>query len=184
MKKVKNIILISLFTLNSACITAFAEPTVTVSLPQDIQTRKLIVNLAVIAIAMLSYYFSKFIMYHFGDIKNNIRQFMSKKGYRQSSSSRDNYKKKQYEIKRRQQQLNDHMQHQNLSDEALQRDMEEMQRLQNEWAMQEAIKSVTPFDMGGYVQGDGFNPSDTMAADFQRDQMNSMNDMNNMGGMF
>ena len=58
---------------------------------------------------------------------------------------------------------------------------EEMQRQQNEWAMEEARKSVTPFDMGGYVQGDGFNPSDTMAADAQREQMNQMNDMNDMG---
>lgn len=30
------------------------------------------------------------------------------------------------------------------------------------------------------MQGDGFNPSDTMAADAQR-QMDNMNNMNNMG---
>jgi|GEM_PF-2453344 len=58
---------------------------------------------------------------------------------------------------------------------------EEIERQQNEWAMEEARKSVTPFDIGGYVQGDGFNPSDTMAADAQREQMDQMNDMNNMG---
>lgn len=60
---------------------------------------------------------------------------------------------------------------------------EEILRQQNEWAMEEACKSVTPFDMGGYVQGDGFNPSDTMATDAQREQMNQMNDMNNMNNM-
>ena len=54
---------------------------------------------------------------------------------------------------------------------------EEMQRQHDEWTMEEGRKSVTPFDMGGYVQGDGFNPSDTMAADAQREQMNQMNDM-------
>lgn len=57
---------------------------------------------------------------------------------------------------------------------------EEMQRQQNEWAAEEARKAVTPFDHGGYMQGDGFNPSDTMAADAQREQMNNMNNM----GMF
>lgn len=58
---------------------------------------------------------------------------------------------------------------------------EEMQRQNDEWAMEESRKAVTPFDMGGYVQGDGFNPSDTMAADMQREQMNQMNNMNDMG---
>ena len=57
---------------------------------------------------------------------------------------------------------------------------DEMQRQQNEWAAEEARKAVTPFDHGGYMQGDGFNPSDTMAADAQR-QMDNMNNMNNMG---
>lgn len=41
---------------------------------------------------------------------------------------------------------------------------------------QEALKAVTPFDHGGYVQGPGFNPSDTMAHDQMNQQMNSMND--------
>ena len=47
-----------------------------------------------------------------------------------------------------------------------------------DFAMNEAMKAVTPFDMGGYVQGPGFNPSDTMA----HNAMNDMNNMNNMGG--
>ena len=58
-------------------------------------------------------------------------------------------------------------------------------------AMEESRKAVTPFDHGGYVQGDGFNPSDTMAADAarqaQQDAMGTMNpptDMNNPTGMF
>ena len=47
----------------------------------------------------------------------------------------------------------------------------------NRQAMEEGWKSVTPFDHGGYVQGPGFNPSDTAAQ--------QMNDMNNMNmGMF
>lgn len=64
--------------------------------------------------------------------------------------------------------------------------MEESRRAMEEsrWAMEESLKSVTPFDFGGYVQGDGFNPSDTMAADAQRQEMNDMNNhMNDMGGM-
>lgn len=61
--------------------------------------------------------------------------------------------------------------------------MDEMNRQQMEWAMEECRKAGTPFDQGGYMQGYGFNPSDTMAADMQH-QMDSMNNMNNMGGMF
>lgn len=41
-------------------------------------------------------------------------------------------------------------------------------------AMEESLKAVTPFDHGGYVQGDGFNPSDTMAADSFRSMDNHM----------
>ncbi|MCY6369515.1 hypothetical protein [Clostridium ganghwense] len=76
----------------------------------------------------------------------------------------------------------------------------------NRWATEEAIKSVTPFDMGGYVQGSGFNPSDTMQQEaidqmnqmqqqmqteqmnqqqqmqMQQDQMNQMQMMNQMNG--
>lgn len=61
---------------------------------------------------------------------------------------------------------------------------QEINRQNMENIMEEGRKSVTPFDMGGYLRGDGFNPSDTMAADMQREQMNQMNDMNNMNNMF
>lgn len=37
------------------------------------------------------------------------------------------------------------------------------------WAMDESMKSVTAFDHGGYVQGAGFNPSDTMAHQMNQD---------------
>lgn len=57
---------------------------------------------------------------------------------------------------------------------------DEMNRQFNDWSIEESKKAVTPFDHGGYVQGDGFNPSDTMAADTQREQLNQMNNMNNM----
>ncbi len=57
---------------------------------------------------------------------------------------------------------------------------DEMNRQFNDWSMEESRKAVTPFDHGGYVQGDGFNPSDTIAADAQREQLNQMNNMNNM----
>ena len=57
---------------------------------------------------------------------------------------------------------------------------QEMNRLNLEHLMEEGRKAVTPFDMGGYLRGDGFNPSDTMAADMQREQMNQMHQMNNM----
>lgn len=62
---------------------------------------------------------------------------------------------------------------------------DEMDRQFNEWSMEESRKAVTPFDHGGYMRGEGFNPSDTMAAEANRqmDSMNHMNDFNNMGGM-
>ena len=44
----------------------------------------------------------------------------------------------------------------------------------SQWAMDESLKAVTPFDYGGYVQGPGFNPSDT----FAHDSMNHMDHMN------
>lgn len=40
-----------------------------------------------------------------------------------------------------------------------------------ELGMHESLKGVTPFDHGGYVQGPGFNPSDTLAHDMQQHQM-------------
>ncbi len=55
----------------------------------------------------------------------------------------------------------------------------EFVRQSTEFAMNEAMKAGTPFDHGGYMQGVGFNPSDTAAQ-----QMNDMNNMGNMGGMF
>ena len=68
-----------------------------------------------------------------------------------------------------QQQMHDQMMQQQMNDQFNQQMMQQ--------TMDESWKSVTPFDHGGYVQGDGFNPSDTMAS--------QMNDMNNMNmGMF
>lgn len=71
-----------------------------------------------------------------------------------------------------QQQMNDEMNRQTQ-----QQMNDEFNRQAMEQTMNEGWKSVTPFDHGGYVQGAGFNPSDTAAQ--------QMNDMNNMNmGMF
>jgi len=67
---------------------------------------------------------------------------------------------------------------QRLVDENMQnqqRLLEEQQRLFDQWTMEEANKSVTPFDHGGYVQGYGFNPSDTAAQDMHQQQMQDFN---------
>lgn len=49
------------------------------------------------------------------------------------------------------------------------------------WAMDESLKAVTPFDHGGYVQGPGFNPSDTFAYDSMNHNMDNMHSgMDNM----
>lgn len=47
--------------------------------------------------------------------------------------------------------------------------------------MDESLKAVTPFDHGGYVQGPGFNPSDTFAYDSMNHNMDNMHSgMDNM----
>jgi hypothetical protein len=50
----------------------------------------------------------------------------------------------------------------------------------NRFSMEEGMRSVTPFDHGGYVMGNGFNPSDTVAFEHQNSQVdhsfNTMND--------
>lgn len=57
--------------------------------------------------------------------------------------------------------VQDHIQNTYLA-----QDIGDMNNLQfqqfTQWAMDESLKAVTPFDHGGYVQGPGFNPSDTM----------------------
>lgn len=73
------------------------------------------------------------------------------------------------------------MDHQNFMDQENQRQV-----------IDESWKSVTPFDYGGYIQGIGFNPSDTMAFEAmeqmndmmqQMDMMNQMDHMNQMNDM-
>lgn len=70
--------------------------------------------------------------------------------------------------------MNQHMQmHMQAHNDALMQHMQMNNDIAMQHAMDEAMRSVTPFDHGGYVQGYGFNPSDTMAQD-------SFNQMNNM----
>lgn len=194
MRNLRKFVFSGMLMLNAFCTSAFAYVEKSVALPEDVNTRKLIVNLVVIAVGLVSYYFTKFIMYHVGDVRANIDSYMVRKNYRKVNSNRDKYKKMNYDMQNMRRMREQMMQQQNLSNEEMQRQMEEMQRQmedsqrqmeemqrqQNEWATEEARKAVTPFDHGGYMQGDGFNPSDTMAADAQR-QMDNMNNMNNMG---
>ena len=66
--------------------------------------------------------------------------------------------------------------HMQAHNDALMQHMQMNNDMAMQQAMNEAMRSVTPFDHGGYVQGYGFNPSDTMA----QDSFNQMNNMNNM----
>lgn len=66
--------------------------------------------------------------------------------------------------------------HMQAHNDALMQHMQMNNDIAMQQAMNEAMRSVTPFDHGGYVQGYGFNPSDTMA----QDSFNQMNNMNNM----
>ncbi len=102
--------------------------------------------------------------------KKNIRQMMSQ--YRGQSRQGKGYSRSNY---RRNYGTSDNS-HQ-MQDEFNRQTQQQMQDEFNRQAMEESIKAVTPFDHGGYVQGAGFNPSDTAAQ--------QMNDMNNMNmGMF
>lgn len=47
------------------------------------------------------------------------------------------------------------------------------------FTMEESLKSVLPFDYGGYLLGEGVNPSDTMVAEMNNIMMNDMNNMMN-----
>mgnify|MGYP000282741410 CR=1 FL=1 len=57
--------------------------------------------------------------------------------------------------------------------EAITQQLFEQQQEIIQQTMREGIKSVLPFDFGGYVQGPGFNPSDTMMQ-MQNDMVNPM----------
>lgn len=62
---------------------------------------------------------------------------------------------------------------QTMQQQAMNQQILEQQLLnqQIQHTMNEGIKAVTPFDLGGYVQGPGFNPSDTMAHDNMMNHM-------------
>ena len=71
---------------------------------------------------------------------------------------------------------NDHMNEQAIQN--MHRQMVEQQTMQQQavnrhiqQAMNEGIRAATPFDLGGYVQGPGFNPSETMAHTNMMNQM-------------
>ncbi|MDD4804561.1 MAG: hypothetical protein PHN69_05245 [Candidatus Pacebacteria bacterium] len=85
---------------------------------------------------------------------------------------------------------------QRLFEEEHQRIFNEMQNQQaiDFWALDETIKTGTPVDEGGYMHGYGFNPSDTMAEDANKEQeqlqtqldqqindINNANNSNNFG---
>ena len=54
----------------------------------------------------------------------------------------------------------------------------------NQFAMDEGFKIVTPFDHGGYVMGNGFNPSDTMAFEASQQMDHSFNHANDSMSSF
>lgn len=71
------------------------------------------------------------------------------------------------------------MQTEFLNNQLQQLEIENFNRMAMEFAMNESMKAVLPFDDGGYLLGEGFNPSCTMMAE----SMNMMNDLNNMNMM-
>lgn len=76
MRNIKKTIFSGMFMLIAFCTSVFADVEKTVALPKDVQTRKLIVNLVVIAVGLFSYYFTKFLMYHVGDVRANIDSYI------------------------------------------------------------------------------------------------------------
>ena len=184
MKKVKIFALTMLLMLNSVCAFAAND-----AIPdKQLQHRLFIVVCIALGVVLLYHYFKKFIIYRVGDLKENIHNEMVKKGkvknktYNNAEMNR--FKNRQNSIQAEIYRLQNELNQQNLNQmeiERLQQELDQQMLNQeaNRLAMEESMRAVTPFDMGGYVQGYGLNPSDTMAGDAQMN-MNNMNDM----GMF
>ena len=149
MKKIPFALIVSL----SATVTAFAE-----DMSEElayIPVNNTIVLIAAVILLVGVVGISAFNGYAYN--KKNLRKMLSQyaKQSRMKNGVHSNANSYQH----------DQMMQQQMNDEI------------NRQFMEESMKSVTPFDHGGYVQGPGFNPSDTAAQ--------QMNDMNNMNmGMF
>ena len=89
MRNIMKKALCAAFLALTFCGRAFAEPAGTVTLSQSMQTRKLIVNLVVVAAVLLVYYGKKMKMYRTGDVKANIAAYMAQKNYGKRESCRD-----------------------------------------------------------------------------------------------
>ncbi len=145
--------------------TVLAENTVGSNELQIIEVKPglLLISVIIVLIGVVAVSIANYIAYRKTNLKDLIAQYSAKanRSHSHSNNRNHNHYNDNGEFNRQmQQQMND-----------------EMNRQMMEQAMEEGRKSVTPFDHGGYVQGAGFNPSDTAAQ--------QMNDMNNMNmGMF
>lgn len=156
MKKIPFALIVSL----SATVTAFAE-----DMSEElayIPVNNTIVLIAAVILLVGVVGISAFNGYAYN--KKNLRKMLSQYAKQSRMKNGVHSNAKRYNPDNNSYQ-HDQMMQQQMNDEI------------NRQFMEESMKSVTPFDHGGYVQGPGFSPSDTAAQ--------QMNDMNNMNmGMF
>lgn len=140
----------------------------------------LIISAVILLVGVAAVSIANKIAYKKSNLKKMLSQYETQR--RAKSSTRSNVRNN-YNYYRPDNGGYDHdqMMQQQMNDDfnrQMQQQMnDEFNRQAMEHTMNEGWKSVTPFDHGGYVQGPGFNPSDTAAQ--------QMNDMNNMNmGMF
>ena len=155
MRNIMKKALCAAFLALTFCGRAFAEPAGTVALPQSMQTRKLIVNLVVVAAVLLVYYGKKMKMYRTGDVKANIAAYMAQKNYGKRESGRDRVRRMNSEMETLRR-MREELQQQDLSDAETRRQMEMMQRQMEEQAKELARRGGYIDITSGIREQDGF----------------------------
>ncbi|MBQ3573243.1 MAG: hypothetical protein IJA16_01460 [Clostridia bacterium] len=156
--------MVSLILSISSSVVAFAnEATDTEVIKHKINVPIFIVASVIVILGIIAVSVMNYIAYHKTDLKDLLSKYDAVK--RRGQSRQRNYGQ-------RNNYSNEHFDQINRMNEE-----ENIRRMNEEFmrqATEEGIKSVTPFDHGGYAQGPGFNPSDTMANDAMNNQMNNM----------
>ena len=159
-------LMITLSFLMSVSVNAFAEGMERLE-NAPVNNLILIISTAIVILGIVTVSVANGIMYN----KKTLRETMKKYNAMYNKKRSSAYTSAGRSVNN---DYNNNMQaHEDFVRQMNQQQFDEM----NRHAMEESMKAVTPFDHGGYVQGPGFNPSDTAAQ--------QMNDMNNMNmGMF
>ncbi len=165
-------LIITLLFLMSVSVNAFAEGLEKLE-NAPINNLILTISVAVVLLGIVAVSVANGIMYNKKTLGKTMKQYNSMYNKRRSNSHSGGSRSNTYNNNM---QMHDDFNRQMMEETNRQMNQQMMDEM-NRRSMEESMKAVTPFDHGGYVQGPGFNPSDTAAQ--------QMNDMNNMNmGMF